>query len=110
MRDQSGANNPNWRGGTSTNYYRYKLLQKERYPDRVAARNAVYYAVKSGRLERQPCEICGAPAEADHYMGYDREHWLTVRWRCRQHHPGRFRTRNYFVIQTASTFAQVETE
>lgn len=62
---------------------------------RKAARAAVHRAIVAGRLFREPCAACGLlPAvvngrnriEAHHYLGYDKENWLTVEWYCAQHH------------------------
>ena len=33
------------------------------------------------------CEWCDrGPTEAHHYLGYERQYWLTVRWLCRSCH------------------------
>ncbi|MBY4947042.1 hypothetical protein K6V92_10470 [Cupriavidus respiraculi] len=57
--------------------------QKQKFPDRDKARNAVNNAVRDGRLEKQPCLICGASAEA-HHADYSRP--LDVVWLCNRHH------------------------
>jgi hypothetical protein len=63
------------------------LKNKWRVTEKVAARQAVSDAIKRGRLERMPCELCGArPADAHHHMGYSPEHRLSVRWLCKPHH------------------------
>lgn len=49
-----------------------------------SARRDVAHAVKSGKLRRQPCEVCGERAEA-HHPDYAKP--LDVRWLCRRHHP-----------------------
>lgn len=54
-----------------------------RYPEKVAANIAVNNAVRSGRLLRQPCEKCGAKAQA-HHDDYMKP--LEVRWLCPRHH------------------------
>ncbi len=58
--------------------------------DRRRARSAVGLAVASGRLPRantQPCTDCkGVASEYDHYLGYEREHWLSVEPVCRLCH------------------------
>ncbi len=50
------------------------------------ARNAVYYAITHGKLappEGQLCFDCQEPAvQYDHYLGYDRAHWLDVQAVC----------------------------
>lgn len=33
---------------------------QKRFPKKVAARNAVAYALRTGRLTRKPCEVCGS--------------------------------------------------
>jgi ribosomal protein S27AE len=78
---QHGEANPNWKGGISQNHYHYKKLQVERYPERIAARRAVAAAIRSGKLERQPCEECGATenVQAAHE---DYAKPLVVRWLC----------------------------
>lgn len=51
------------------------------------ARSAVHKAVKKGQLIKEPCEICGNPeTAAHHYLGYDEEHWLSIKWLCSTHH------------------------
>jgi len=55
--------------------------------NRSTARSMVWTYVQRGKLEKWPCEICGAlESEAHHYAGYEREHWFTVLWVCNQHH------------------------
>ena len=60
---------------------------------KVAARNAVNRAIKAGMLvPKEDCERCGRHRserrrlDADHYLGYDEEHWLDVLWLCRSCH------------------------
>ena len=83
---QTGANNPNWKGGIAADHYHYKKLQVERYPERVAARKAVFDAVKSGRLVKELCACGQADVQAHHHQGYDRANRLNVLWRCRSCH------------------------
>lgn len=75
----------------SRNPEKYKAIQrkaeiahKERFPERAAARQAVLIAVRSGRLVRQTCEVCGDPQSQGHHDDYSKP--LTVRWLCRKHH------------------------
>jgi hypothetical protein len=60
---------------------RYKMPKH-----RVDAANAVKYAVKTGKLVRQPCEVCGAEKVEAHHWSYEREHRLDVKWLCQTHH------------------------
>lgn len=41
-------------------------------------------AIRSGRLVRQPCEVCGDDQVDAHHDDYDKP--LDVRWLCRKHH------------------------
>jgi hypothetical protein len=62
---------------------RSSSASRRRYPERTNARTKVARAVKSGRLVRQPCEVCGAKANA-HHEDYSKP--LEVRWLCSKHH------------------------
>ena len=79
-----GSDNPNWKGGISGNNYHYKKLQMQRYPERVSAREAVLYALKSGALQKQPCLVCGDIDVQAHHSDYSKP--LEVMWLCRKHH------------------------
>lgn len=87
--NHDGENNPNWKGGISTNNYHYKKIQKERYPERVKAREQVYCAIKSGKLIKKPCVVCGDRDSCAHHEDYAKP--LCVVWLCRKHHRERHR-------------------
>ena len=58
---------------------------RQKHPTRYAAHLAVAVALRDGRLERQPCEVCGSTENVDaHHPRYDRP--LDVQWLCRTHH------------------------
>ena len=79
-----------------------KEYMKERYkaPEcrrKVIARSTVGCAIKSGKLVRLPCEVCGKePAEA-HHDNYNKP--LEVRWLCKQCHED-WHTKNIPIYQT----------
>lgn len=50
---------------------------------RRAASHKVNNAIRDGKLQRQPCFICGEKAQA-HHPDYDRP--LDVTWLCPEHH------------------------
>jgi hypothetical protein len=54
----------------------------ERYKDQ--ARWRVKSALRSGKLKRQPCEVCGAKNSQAHHDDYSKP--LEVRWLCPAHH------------------------
>lgn len=57
-------------------------------PDRHRAQLAVAVALRDGRLEKLPCEVCGA-AESVEAHHDDLSAPLDVRWLCPIHTPGR---------------------
>lgn len=58
---------------------------KKRYPEKRRAHKFVYSAIKSGRLYRQPCEICGTEKNIHaHHDDYAKP--LDIRWFCITHH------------------------
>lgn len=52
-------------------------------PVKRAAHVACGNAIRDGKLFRQPCEVCGAKAQA-HHDDYSKP--LDVRWLCSTHH------------------------
>ena len=59
----------------------------ERNREKKSAQNAVNNAVRDGRLERKPCEVCGDPDSQGHHEDYSKP--LDVRWLCARHHADR---------------------
>jgi hypothetical protein len=57
-------------------------------PRKVAARGAVYRALKKGTLVRTSCEGCGEPNADAHHDSYLKAEWLNVRFLCRKCHKG----------------------
>ena len=62
---------------------RAQAKYRDRHREKLLAHNAVTYALKMGRLLRQPCWVCGEVAQA-HHPDYDRP--LDVVWLCDPHH------------------------
>lgn len=52
--------------------------------ERANARSYANVYLRRGKLERQPCEACGAPSEEMHHDDYSKP--LEVRWFCRSCH------------------------
>ena len=84
LRNTDGSNNPNWKNGISSNNYHYKLLQKQRYPEKVKARDIVRDALRNGTITKKPCVICGDVNSHAHHDDYTKP--LDVKWVCRKHH------------------------
>ncbi len=67
--------------------YRMSLRKKKQTasPAKIKqCHNIVYQAIKSGRLLRKPCEVCGKEESDSHHDDYDKP--LDVRWLCRSCH------------------------
>jgi len=60
-----------------------KRAIENRYQDRIKARKALNWAVRSGKAARLPCLLCGEKAEA-HHPDYSLP--LAVVWLCDAHH------------------------
>lgn len=69
------------------------LESKKRYPEKEKARWMLREAVKRGKLERLPCEICKVPNAQGHHEDYSKP--LDVIWLCQTHHGERHRTKSY---------------
>jgi hypothetical protein len=79
----TGESNHNWKNGISKDGMRYKRL----HPDRTKARQAVYDAVRLGKLVKQPCEACGTTEDIQaHHSSYAYEDRLKVNFLCRKDH------------------------
>ena len=66
---------------------RSRKAWQERNEEKRRAHNAVSNAVRDGRLEKKPCEICGNPDSQGHHEDYSKP--LDVRWLCVRHHADR---------------------
>lgn len=61
----------------------YQRVMRRRNPEKNKAHCLVARAIRSGKLIRQPCEVCGEKAQA-HHDDYSKP--LDVRWLCFKHH------------------------
>jgi hypothetical protein len=58
---------------------------RKRNPEKVRCHNAVARAIRSGKLVRGPCEVCGTTNNVHaHHDDYSKP--LEVRWLCAAHH------------------------
>lgn len=72
-----------------------KLVAKKYYQGRYktpegklreSAKNAVKHALKTGKLAKQPCFICGIEKSVAHHSSYAEDMRLVVTWLCMPHH------------------------
>jgi len=52
--------------------------------DRARVKDAVRYALKTGKLVKTACQVCGDEKVEGHHADYSRP--LDVVWLCREHH------------------------
>ena len=53
---------------------------------RMAAKNAVKYALRKGKIVRLPCFVCGEVKSEAHHPSYAWDMRLCVTWLCSAHH------------------------
>jgi hypothetical protein len=69
---------------TSEQLRRDRNKYRAKYPEKRKAANAVAWAIFTGKLKRQSCEVCGKPHAQAHHDDYTK--LLEVRWLCANHH------------------------
>ena len=74
-----------WQRGHPDQVRQSYLARCQRWPEKFLARRAVGIAIKSGRLQKQPCEVCGSLRRPEaHHDDYSQP--LSIRWFCSLHH------------------------
>lgn len=66
--------------------YEQKRYQSVEGKAKQSAKNAVKYALKTGKLVKEPCFMCGSKESMAHHSSYARDMRLTVTWLCATHH------------------------
>lgn len=61
-----------------------KRASNAKHPERKNARSRVAYAVKTGKLIKQPCAVCGSLTVQAHHADYNKP--LDVQWLCVKDH------------------------
>ena len=59
-------------------------IDREKFPQHHRARRIAFNAIRTGKLLRCPCEICGIIEVEAHHDDYTKP--LMVRWLCVKHH------------------------
>lgn len=62
----------------------YLKQYREKYPKKYKSHSIVNYAIKSKKLFKEPCSICGNLKSEAHHDDYDKP--LNIRWLCSEHH------------------------
>ena len=56
---------------------------RKRHPEKIIAQNRLNYAIRMGRIQRKPCEVCGSTGKVHaHHASYDPKDWYNVHWFC----------------------------
>lgn len=72
-----------WKSANPGRHAALARAYRRRHPEKIVAQNQLNYAVKVGRIQRQPCEACGSTERIHaHHRSYRPEDWLNVRWLC----------------------------
>lgn len=58
----------------------YRKANRKKYQ----AHNKVNNALRDGKIQKEPCEVCGEQRSVAHHDDYDKP--LDVRWLCQGHH------------------------
>ena len=66
--------------------YETKRYSTKEGKARLAAKNAVKYALRVGKLVKEPCWICGEIMSEAHHPSYAKDMRLAVTWLCSAHH------------------------
>ena len=82
----------------------YRDGKKKFDPYKNAARSILRYEVKMGRINAEPCEVCGYEVTDGHHYDYSKP--LDVKWLCRQHHMVLHRKENEQVIENTKGFGK----
>lgn len=59
-------------------------LQRIKYPYKIIARAAVNNALKAGKIQKEPCVVCGDQNSHGHHEDYSKH--LELVWYCPKHH------------------------
>lgn len=70
--------------GATAVYERDRYSNNPEFRARKKARNMVLIRVARGTMERECCDVCGAPEAQAHHDDYSQP--LNVRWLCDTHH------------------------
>lgn len=65
----------------------YNQRYEEENRDKRNAKYTIKRALKTGRIEKKPCAVCGATSDVEgHHFSYAYKDWLSVIWVCPIHH------------------------
>jgi len=83
-KDRIAAHQKEWRRQNRERIHAAEIEYRKTHRPKRQAKDAVRYALKMGRMTKQPCEVCGDTNADAHHDDYAKP--LEVRWLCRTHH------------------------
>lgn len=84
FRERKKLEGVTYAGGTASKEWWKNYASNPHEKLRQATRARTRYAVKHGKLEKKPCEVCGNAKSQAHHEDYS-DH-MTVIWFCDTHH------------------------
>ncbi len=79
------TDNPKFKRGNGYDDLKYVQAYQKRNPEKTKAQKMLNNRLASGKIQRQPCEVCGTTKKVQaHHDDYSKP--LAVRWLCRKHH------------------------
>lgn len=83
-KEEALKKNKEYRMKNKHKWLEYQNTKRKKDPNKISARQKVYYAIKTGKLIKKPCEICGDKNVEAHHEDYGKP--LEVRWLCKRCH------------------------
>lgn len=73
----------NWKKENPEHHAKLAREYRKRHPEKIRAQNRLNYAIRKGRVKKEPCKICGTTSKVHaHHISYKPEDWYNVRWLC----------------------------
>lgn len=73
----------NWKKAHPEHHAMLAREYRARNKEKTLAQNKLNYAIRSGKIQREPCEVCGTTEKAHaHHKTYLQEDWYNVSWLC----------------------------
>jgi len=86
-REAQKASSRNWKERNLSRHAELAREYRQRHKEKITAQNRLNYAVRSGKVERLPCQVCGTTERVHaHHVSYRQEDWYNVRWLCQNCH------------------------
>lgn len=66
--------------GRKAKVLEYQRRRRHKHPEKNLARQRLHYALRTGKITRCPCQLCGGARAEAHHVDYSRP--FDVRWLC----------------------------